>query len=116
LFTSILAFAGSATNAPAAAAAPNARRDFSTSGSGALDGLRAAAEATRTKKQRIDAAVRREDKLQGQQSESNLHNNSKNRSPAHPGAVRNSRMQRRSISVPWGAFWQLRAQTLPSDM
>lgn len=75
LFTSILAFAGSATNAPAAAAAPNARRDFSTSGSGALDGLRAAAEATRTKKQRIDACVRREDKLQGQQSESNLHNN-----------------------------------------
>ena len=62
-------------NAPAAAAAPNARRDFSTSGSGALDGLRAAAEATRTKKQRIDACVRREDKLQGQQSESNLHNN-----------------------------------------
>ncbi len=54
LFTSILAFAGSATNALAAAAAPNAapnaRRDFSTSGSGALDGLRAAAEATRTNK------------------------------------------------------------------
>ena len=46
LFTSILAFAGSATNALATAAAPNARRDFSTSGSGALDGLRAAAEAT----------------------------------------------------------------------
>ena len=55
LFTSILAFAGSATNGPATAAAPNARRDFSTSGSGALDGLRAAAEATRTDKQRIDA-------------------------------------------------------------
>ena len=52
LFTSILAFAGSATNAPATAAAPNARRDFSTSGSGALDGLRAAAEAT-SNKQRI---------------------------------------------------------------
>ena len=50
LFTSILAFAGSATNALATAAAPNARRDFSTSGSGALDGLRAAAEATRTNK------------------------------------------------------------------
>ena len=57
LFTSILAFAGSATNALATAAAPNARRDFSTSGSGALDGLRAAAEAT-TNKQRIGAAVR----------------------------------------------------------
>jgi len=61
LFTSILAFAGSATNALAAAAAPNAapnaRRDFSTSGSGALDGLRAAAEAT-TNKKRIGAAVR----------------------------------------------------------
>ena len=56
LFTSILAFAGSATNALATAAAPNARRDFSTSGSGALDGLRAAAEATKTNKQRIDAA------------------------------------------------------------
>ena len=57
LFTSILAFAGSATNALATAAAPNARRDFSTSGSGALDGLRAAAEAT-TNKKRIGAAVR----------------------------------------------------------
>ena len=55
LFTSILAFAGSATNALAAAAAPNARRDFSASGSGALDGRRAAAEAT-TNKQRIDAS------------------------------------------------------------
>ena len=52
LFTSILAFAGSVTNALATAAAPNARRDFSTSGCGALDGLRAAAEAT-TNKQRI---------------------------------------------------------------
>ena len=50
LFTSILAFAGSATNALATAAAPNARRDFSTSGSGALDGLRAAAEAAMTRK------------------------------------------------------------------
>ena len=57
LFTSILAFAGNATNALATAAAPNARRDFSTSGSGALDGLRAAAEAT-TNKQRIGAVVR----------------------------------------------------------
>ena len=55
LFTSILAFAGNAMTL--AAAAPNARRDFSTSGSGALDGLRAAAEATRTKKQRIDARL-----------------------------------------------------------
>ena len=52
LFTSILAFAGSVTNALATAAAPKARRDFCTSGSGALDGLRAAAEAT-TNKQRI---------------------------------------------------------------
>ena len=51
LFTSILAFAGSVTNALATAAAPKARRDFCTSGSGALDGLRAAAEATRTNKQ-----------------------------------------------------------------
>ena len=57
LFTSILAFAGNATNALATAAAPNARRDFSTSGSGALDGLRAAAEVIRLNKRRIEAAV-----------------------------------------------------------
>ena len=58
LFTSILAFAGSATNALATAAAPNARRETDEASRFATSGARAAAEAT-TNKKRIDAMVNR---------------------------------------------------------
>ena len=58
LFTSILAFAGSATNALAAAAAPNARRETDDASRFATSGARAAAEAATRTKQRIDAASR----------------------------------------------------------
>ena len=56
LFTSILAFAGSAMTL--AAAAPNARRETDEASRFATSGARAAAEAT-TNKKRIDAMVNR---------------------------------------------------------
>ena len=57
LFTSILAFAGSVTNA-LATAAPNARRETDEASRFVTSGARAAAEAVTRTKQRIDAASR----------------------------------------------------------